>query len=78
MPLYNYHCENCGLDLEKFNTVENREYMACNCGYPMTKIMSAISKPIILEYYNEGLGAVVTGPRQRQRLMKAKGLTEAA
>jgi hypothetical protein len=52
--------------------------MACDCGYPMDKVLSPIARPIICEYYSEGLGAVVTGPRQKQRLMKEKGVSEAA
>lgn len=79
MPLYNYHCDNCGRDLELFNTVENRERALCgSCGNNARKVLSSIARPVIMEYYSESLDAYITGPRQKQRLMKAKGLSEAA
>ena len=78
MPVYNYVCDSCGRELELFNTVDNREYAMCGCGSHARKVLSSIAKPIIHEYWSENLNAYVTGPRQKSRLMKERGVTEAA
>jgi len=77
MPLYNYHCDNCNKDSELFNTVEKREYALCECGSSMKKIFSLISKPVVYDYYSENLGARVTGPQHKRRLMQERNVREA-
>ena len=78
MPLYNYHCENCGRDLESFNTVDKRDHIVCSCGEQANKVLSPIAKPVVMEYFSENLNAMVTGPRQKQRLMKERNVKEVA
>jgi len=78
MPLYNYHCDNCGSDVVRFNTVENREHMTCDCGSPMRKLLSHIAKAVVYEYWSENLNAHVTGPKQKQRLMRERNVKEVA
>lgn len=77
MPIYRYHCSSCGKECEIFNSVENREYAFCECGSPMRKVFSLISKPIVYDYYSENLGARITGPQHKRRLMKEKNVSEA-
>lgn len=77
MPLYSYHCDKCGRDSELFNTVENREYATCGtCFERMTKVLSNIAKPVVLNYYSEALGAHITGPKQKSQVMKEKNVSE--
>lgn len=78
MPLYNYKCKSCGVEFEAFNTVSDREMSLHGCGGFGEKVLSPIARPVIMEYYSESLGGYVTGPRQKQRLMREKGVSEAA
>ena len=77
MPVYDYKCEKCGNEFEIWAKVENRYDIDCKCGNRASKILSTISKPIVMEYYSESLGAYITGPRQKQRIMKEKNVSEA-
>ena len=44
MPLYNYECEECGHQFDTFNTISNREVMACpECGSGCRIIITSIT-----------------------------------
>ncbi len=75
MPLYTYrHCDKIW---ETSRRVDDRDNVNCKtCGEKAVKLVDEIRRPIFMEYFDEGLGAKVTGPQQRKRLMKEKGLEE--
>lgn len=73
MPIYCYEC--CGQKWESYHKVDDRKNEFCSeCDELAEQVMAPTQRPIINEYYSENLGAQVTGPKQRERLMKAKGL----
>ena len=74
MPIYDY--EHCGQIWEGFNTIDERNMELCSCGEHATIVIRNSARPVIYEYYDTGLGAQVTGPKQRQKIMRAKGLEE--
>lgn len=74
-PVYEYICE-CGMEWESYNTVENRDGETCDCGKHANRKMSVTAKPVVYEYYNRGLGKMVTGPKQKSKLMKELGVEE--
>jgi putative FmdB family regulatory protein len=76
MPVYDYHCPDCNLTWETYNRVDCRDNEVCVCGKKAERKLQFISKPVVYDYYSENLGAQVTGPRQRKRLMKMKNLEE--
>lgn len=78
MPIYSYKCSACGREFEAFNVIRLRELSECPCGEKANKVLSPIARPVVYEYWSENLNAYVTGPRQKQRLMKERGVTEAA
>lgn len=78
MPLYNYKCSVCKSEFEAFNSVANRHSSYHDgCGGVGEKVISLIARPVIMEYYSESLGAHITGPKQKQRVMREKGVSEA-
>ncbi len=79
MPLYDYYCPKCDnqKQWEGFHSVENRGNEICSdCGGKAYIALSVTAKPIIQEYYSDNLQAQITGPAQKKRLMRAKGLEE--
>ena len=76
MPMYDYICV-CGREWESCRTIEDRDKESCShCGISARRILSMSSKPIIMEYYSESLDAVITGPKQKSRIMKEKNVSE--
>ena len=76
MPLYSYVCI-CGREWDAFHSIEDRDNEKCShCGISAKRILSFTSKPIIMEYYSESLGAVITGPQQKSRIMKEKNVSK--
>ena len=76
MPTYCYKCEGCGREFEAFHHIDERNEEVC-CGQGATiQIPLQICKPIIKEYFSENLNCQITGPRQKQRLLKEKNLAE--
>lgn len=75
MPLYTYkHCDKIW---ETSRLIKDRDNVHCQlCGQKADKLVDEIRRPIFMEYFDEGLGTQVTGPKQRQRIMKSKGLEE--
>lgn len=79
MPIYAYYCEKCDPDAEweAFNSINDRHSVLCpECGDKALIAMSITARPVIQEYYSDNLQAQITGPAQKKRLMKAKGLEE--
>lgn len=77
MPIYEYRCNRCNEEWELLKSISTRRDVHCNCGVKADLLISSPARPIILEYYSENLNDVVTGPEQKKRLMKEKGLEEA-
>ena len=77
MPLYDYECLVCENQWEAFNTIANRHDEVCECGTVAKMNISATrTKPQILGYFSENLNAHITGPAQRHRIMREKGMEE--
>ena len=74
-PTYDYYCD-CGREWEEWNTIDARNYQKCSCGRLAKRKMTLNSKPIVLNYYSEGLGEFITGPKHKARVMKEKNLSE--
>ncbi len=75
MPIYEYHCMNCSKVFEKINTVLSRNSESCpDCNSSVEIQISAPSRPVIYEYYDDGLGQQVTGPGHRRQLMRDRDL----
>lgn len=76
MPIYEYKCHQCGNQYEEFHQVENRDLSIC-CGQKAQRIISkSQGKPVVYNYYSENADAIFTGPRQKARILKEKGLSE--
>lgn len=75
-PVYDYRCDDCDLEWEEFHEVKERDNEWCQCGKRAKKLMKLKSKPVVYEYYSENLDAVITGPKQRKRIMKERDVTE--
>jgi putative FmdB family regulatory protein len=74
MPIYPYRCDKCGNKWEAVHGVSERDNESC-CGKPaIREIAKTFGRPVILEGYNEGLGAYVTGPKQKAKIMQEKNL----
>lgn len=52
MPLYDYHCDNCGETFDEFRSMDQRKYCKCvKCGKRARKLPSVAR----LDYYNMGV-----------------------
>lgn len=77
MPMYEYECLACNEEWETVRTVDTRMEENCAyCGEKAKLLISVGARPIIEDYYSENLGTIVTGPKHRKELMRAKGLEE--
>ena len=77
MPIYDYQCKRCELEWEEYHEIDDRDNEWCSCGKRAKRLMKFNSKPVIYEYYSENLDAVITGPKQKQRIMKERDVVEA-
>jgi putative FmdB family regulatory protein len=78
MPLYEYECPECKKEWEAVHKVECRKTEECSeCGCLGNIQMSLQQRPQIFDYYSENLGAQITSPKHRRRLMKANNLEDA-
>lgn len=77
MPIYQYKCRNCNNSWEDVRTVEKRHESICVCGQLADIVISPTAKPVILDYFDMGLGAMITGPKHKRSIMKQKGIEEA-
>lgn len=76
MPLYEYRCS-CGNYHEAFHSVDFRDAEICpDCGCRPERILSLNAKPVVCEYYSENLQARITGPKQKQKILKEKNMSE--
>ena len=79
MPIYTYKCVVCGQRWEQFNHVSDCYDGEC-CDTKAQKILDKKSMgKMTLQVYNywcHGSGTRITGPEQRRRIMKEKGLEE--
>ena len=76
MPMYEYFCEDCMREWEAYHIVEERNNERCRCGKPAGRTFHLSAKPVIYDYYSEGLGEFITGPRHKSEVMKRKNLSE--
>lgn len=71
MPLYDYECGKCRGKTEHFFKVkQKKDTIKCGCGSQMKSIISTKRKPMIVDEWDEVLGARVTGPAHRKELMR--------
>lgn len=75
MPFYDYYCD-CGLEWEEYNDINNRDNEMCGCGKPAKRKLQLNAKPVVLEYYSESLDARITGPKQKERVMRERNVSE--
>ncbi len=75
MPIYTYQC--CGGTWENLHVVDDRANELCEtCGQHASITITNTARPIIYEYYDNGLGKQVTGPKHRTKLMRSGNLEE--
>ena len=80
MPLYDYECPKCKEKSEVYlclKDVENTQIVCSICMEDMTRKITTSAKPTIYNYECVGIGEHITGPAQRAKLMKEKGLSDA-
>ena len=71
MPLYDYECESCGQQKERFFWLaERKRSLKCDCGGRMKTIITTRAKPEVVDEWDEVLNARVTGPKHRRQLMR--------
>jgi len=87
MPLYDFRCE-CGYLAQNIpQRITSPHTMTCPCGLEMKQDYSDYNPPMIFGelpttgflaggYYDDQLGAEITGKAQRKELMKKKGLRD--
>lgn len=83
MPRYEYVCENCGIRVERYSSVDERVPQTF-C--PSCRLVTAhrdfsgvnfdCDRAVDGPYYNRGLGMVVNSKKHRRQIMKEKGLEE--
>jgi hypothetical protein len=57
--------------------VELRDTEVCKeCNDPATRQLAPPARPVVYEYYSESLDEMITGPAQKARIMKQKGVSE--
>jgi putative FmdB family regulatory protein len=79
MPNYDFECNKCAAQEERFVSLGKTNRQKCyNCGGAMRIVIKQSAPPIFHEYFSENLGCMVTGPRQKARILKEKGLSESA
>lgn len=76
MPTYEYKCNICGERFEGIRSVSDRHNQK-HCGVIANLIISpSQGKPVVKGYYSENLDAYITGPKQKERIMKQRGVVE--
>ena len=75
MPIYCYtHCVRTWDSVRK---IDDRHNELCpECGETAEILITAGARPVVYDYYDNGLGERVTGPAHRRRLMKQKDLED--
>lgn len=73
MPNYDVECPNCGT-YERFKRMDDRLNPCDDCGAPVDiLITSSTSSKGFESYWDDGLGAEVTGIGHRHQLMRQEG-----
>lgn len=79
MPLYDLKCLKCDEEWEDYSTVAMKDLFKCpidNCnGMGVTQITCS-SKPHYYEEYDKELKTQITGPAQREKVLRSKNLVE--
>jgi hypothetical protein len=65
-----YRCDKCGTE----DMIDPSPFV-CKCGGKM-KLVGSIPGAVILDYFDEGLNARITGPGQKKELMKKMDVSE--
>jgi putative FmdB family regulatory protein len=55
MPLFDFHCESCGLTKECYVSSHEKETLVCQCGKTAKKIKK--SYPSVLKFMDSGFHA---------------------
>lgn len=79
MPLYTYKCQ-CGKVQDAVRKVDDRHISPTCCGEKTTLIITPVRlsiSNIFMNYYDPGLGAEITSPKQRKYLQEKAGLVDA-
>lgn len=80
-PAYDYKCPECGKIDEIIHPIRfiniGAGYECGKCEVQMKRLISRTGKPQVVDYYSENANAHFTGPKQKARILKEKGLTEA-
>jgi DNA-directed RNA polymerase subunit RPC12/RpoP len=75
-PMYEYKCS-CGNHYEAHHLMGFRDCEVCpDCGFKPERVFSLNAKPVVYEYFSESLMAKITGPKQKQRILKEKNMSE--
>lgn len=73
MPTYDVECPNCGT-YERFKRMDDREQNCDTCGAPVELLITSSTKSKgFEEYWDDGLGASITGIGHRHQLMRQHG-----
>ena len=77
LVLNDFKCTVCGEVFEAFSSPSGEDFICIECGGKAERIW--INAPTVnapSEYYDIGLGCVVTSPRHKYNLLKQRGLRE--
>ena len=80
MPIYDYHCQPCKLDIQVFCDIEEREGQRCEkCKRFLSQMVSVFANTPARwgdshGYFDRGLGCYVANSMERDRIMKEKNL----
>lgn len=76
MPLYDFRCGGCEVELERPARIVDRHTQVCEeCGGPLTLIPKPQPKYVPFHsYFDIGLGVEVTGRDHRRRVMRDNAL----
>ena len=80
MPIYDYHCKPCNIDIQVFCDVDERNSQRCEkCkGFISQMVSGFASTPARWGdshgYFDRGLGCYVANSMERDRIMKEKNL----
>ena len=79
MPIYGYHCPECGAEKDEFRKVDNRDDAPVCCDSPMKREICApmVSVPPSFAYKCSMSGEVVSTYRKRKELMQKHGVVDA-
>jgi putative FmdB family regulatory protein len=77
MPLYDFKCLSCGKEFESFKKVAEKDLQRCEEQDCRGKTKTLITQNGGFRYedgYDSDLGENITGPAQRAKIMKDRGL----